>query len=195
MPEQRPQMIDPRLLKALSHPTRILILDILSEGPNSPSGMQERIGGVSLNLLGHHIKVLRDLGFVELVDEVQRRGAKEHIYRATERQYLTIDEWKAVEKKKRPAITATILRMVSEDVGEAFADGEFDTLPDNHLSRVPLEVDQKGWEEVVAVLEEALEKVLAAEKKSRARAKKRRNLLFPIRVVILQFPFRRTNST
>lgn len=187
-------MIDPRLLKALSHPTRILILDILSEGPNSPSGMQKRMGDITLNLLGHHIKVLRDLGFIELVEQVQRRGAKEHIYRATRRQYLTVDEWKAVEKEKRPAVTATILRMVSEDVGEAFADGEFDTLTDNHLSRVPLEVDEEGWEEVVAVLKEALDKVLAAERKSKARVKKRRDLLFPIRVVILQFPFKRRDS-
>jgi len=179
------------LLKALSHPTRILILDILREGPNSPSGIQKRMGDISLNLLGHHIKVLRDLGFVELVEEVQRRGAKEHIYRATDRRYLTAEEWKAIEEKKRPAVTATILRLVSEDVGEAFGEGEFDALPDNHLSRIPLEVDEKGWEEVTAALKGALDKVLVAEQRSKARAEKKRALLSPIRVVILQFPFRR----
>lgn len=182
-------MIDPRLLKALSHPTRIYILDILSEGPNSPSGIQRRMGDISLNLLGHHIKVLRDLGFIELAEEVQRRGVKEHIYRATERQYLTAEEWEAVEARKRPAITATILRMVSQDVGQAFADGEFDALSDNHLSRVPLEVDKVGWGEVVDALKEALDSALRAEKKSKARARKKRERLWPIRVILLQFPF------
>ncbi len=34
--------------------------------------------------LAYHIRVLRQLGFIELVETRQRRGALEHFYRATD---------------------------------------------------------------------------------------------------------------
>lgn len=192
MPEKRPpQLVDQRLLKALSHPTRILILDILSEGNNSPTGIQRRIGDVSLNLLTHHIKVLRDLGCIKLVEKVPKRGATEHIYEVSERQFLTVKEWEAVDSKHRRPITSTIMRTISEDTGIAFADGRFDERTDNHLSRSPLELDEKGWSEVVSALAKALDKVLEADEKSKKRAEEAgtEDDLFPARVVIMQFPF------
>jgi DNA-binding transcriptional ArsR family regulator len=188
---QPPQLIDSRLLKALTHPTRVHIMDILSEGPNSPRGIQRRMGDISLNLLGHHIKVLKDLGCIELEREVPRRGAREHLYRASQRQYLTAEQWQAVEDPDRPPVTATILRLVSEDVGRAFFDGRFDERADNHLSRSPLELDEAGWSEVVQVLEQALEAVLEADAKSRERARGSEEALSPARVIVMQFPFDR----
>jgi DNA-binding transcriptional ArsR family regulator len=185
----RPQLIDPRLLKALAHPTRIHIMDILSEGPNSPRGIQRRMGDISLNLLGHHMKVLKDLGCIELLEEVPRRGAREHIYKASERQYLRTEDWEAVEPADRPPVTATILRLVSEDVGVAFREGRFDEREDNHLSRSPLELDELGWSEVVQSLTGALEAVLEADVRSRERAEKSGTDLHPARVIIMQFPF------
>lgn len=48
-----PTLIDPRILKAQSHPVRAEILNILSEGLSSPSRMHRRIEVVSLQVVCH----------------------------------------------------------------------------------------------------------------------------------------------
>jgi DNA-binding transcriptional ArsR family regulator len=183
-----PPLIDPRLLKALAHPTRVHILDILSEGPSSPVRMRRRMQNVSLNLVSHHVKVLSDLGCIELVETVDRRGAREHIYRARERQFFDREEWEAVDPKQRQPITAILLRMISEDTNRALSEGKFDERPDNHLSRAPLKLDREGWSEVVEILARALDEVLDADARSAERARLSDEALLPARVVMMQFP-------
>lgn len=180
-------LLDQRLTKALMHPTRVDILGILSEGPSSPSKIAKRLNGVSLNLTSHHIKVLRELGCVELVKEVTHGGRTEHIYRATKRYHLNVEEWEEVEPRARQPITVGILRMVSEDVGKALASGKFDELPDNHLSRSVLDVDQEGWREIVSILGRALDEVLEVNVRSAERARLSGEELAKMRVVMMQF--------
>lgn len=182
-----PALIDPRLLKALSHPTRQLILDVLSAGPSSPVRIARRMENVSLNLVSHHIKVLRDLGCIELIDTVQKRGATEHIYRAAQWALLNADQWEQIEPEQRYPITANILRLVSEDTSRSLAEGKFEELPDNHLSRSPIELDQEGWSEVVGILAQALDDVLEAHARSAERAHASGEELMAARVVIMQY--------
>jgi len=180
-------VLDQRLAKALAHPTRVHILSILNEGPSSPSKIAKRLNGVSLNLTSHHIKVLRELGCVELVREVTHGGRTEHIYRATKRQHFTPDEWEKVEPHARPPITVSILRLISEDVDKSLASGKFDELPDNHLSRSPIAVDKEGWQEIVSILNRALDEVLEANVRSAERVRLSGEELRKIRVVMMQF--------
>lgn len=186
-PTAQPALIDPQLLKAMSHPTRQYILHVLGEGPSSPVRIQRRLGNISLNLVSHHIKVLRELGCIELVDTVPRRGATEHIYRATKRTMFTAEEWAQVDPKDRYPITGDILRMISEDTQRSMVEGKFEELANNHLSRSTLELDSEGWEEVVTALEGALEGVLEAHAKSAERAQVSGEELMNARVVIMQF--------
>ncbi len=189
--EARPTLIDPRILKAQSHPIRAHILNILSEGPNSPSRMQRRMENVSLSLCCHHINVLRDVGLIELVRIRERDGRKEHIYRATKRQYFSLEEWLAVDAKFRDPVVSTILRQISDDTGRAAAEGRFNELLDRHLSRSPVELDGEGWQEVVDGLKDALEKVLEAHARSKERTQESGEALMPARVVMMQFPIGR----
>lgn len=182
-----PNLVDPRLLKALAHPTRVHILDILSEGPSSPARMQRRMENISLNLVCHHVKVLRNLGCIELVETIPNRGGKEHIYRAKERQFFNDEEWAAIDPKNRQPITSILLRMVSEDAGRALSEGKFDELVDSHLSRSPLELDKQGWSEVVDSLARTLDEVLEADARSKERAYESGEELLCARVVIMQF--------
>lgn len=187
MGDSRPALVDRRLTKALAHPTRVHILSILNEGPSSPSKITKRLDNVSLNLTSHHIKVLRELGCVELVKEVTHGGRTEHIYRATKRQFFSAEEWEKVEPMARPTITVGILQLVSEDIGKSLASGKFDELPDNHLSRSPLDVDREGWREIVEILERALGEVLEVNARSAERARLSGEDLMKIRVVMMQF--------
>lgn len=189
--QSRPRLIDERILKAQSHPIRAHVLNILSEGPNSPGKMQKRMENVSLNLLCHHVNVLREVGLIELIDIRHHGGRKEHIYRAIQRQYFSLEEWLAVEEKYRNPVITTILSQISEDTSRAVVEGKFAELADSHLSRSPIEVDEEGWQEVVDHLAGALDGVLEAHAKSIERSRERDRPLMTARVVMMQFPIGR----
>jgi len=183
-----PNLIDQQLLRAEAHPIRTHILSILSEGPNSPARMQRRMENVSLNLVSYHIKQLVRFGCIELVrEEKSPSGGTEHIYRTIKRQFIDVDQWALVDPKLRQPITATILRMISDETSRSLAEGKFDLLQDNHLSRSPIELDQAGWEEVVEILGTALDGVLEAHAKSAERTAVSGEERMVARVVMMQY--------
>jgi ArsR family transcriptional regulator len=53
-----------RMLKALGDPTRLRILDMLMEGVQCNCEISERLG-LSLNLISHHLRVLREAGLIQ----------------------------------------------------------------------------------------------------------------------------------
>lgn len=74
---------DQRLVKALAHPLRAKVLPLFVEGTVSPVQAAKQLE-VDVSHLAYHIRVLRKLGLIELVETKQRRGALEHFYRATD---------------------------------------------------------------------------------------------------------------
>lgn len=80
----RPVSIDQRLAKALSNSLRVQALDLIAEGIASPKLIAETLG-LDVRNVAYHVRVLKQLGCVELVETHQRRGAVEHVYRVTER--------------------------------------------------------------------------------------------------------------
>lgn len=69
--------------KALAHPLRARALPLFGDRPRSPNDVASQLG-VDVSLLAYHIRVLRKLGCIELVETKQRRGALEHFYRAVQ---------------------------------------------------------------------------------------------------------------
>lgn len=123
MSETNLEAIDERLVRALSHPLRVQILEILSERVASPNDLSEELG-VELTHVAYHTRTLDRCGCLELVDTAQRRGATEHYYRTAARTGL---RW------------------------------------------IPLDLDEQGWDEVAAILEQTQRRVRAAQRRSAAR--------------------------
>lgn len=73
--------IDPRLAKALSNDIRARALDLLAEEAKSPKAIAAELG-LDVRGVAYHVRVLRKLGCIELVETRPRRGAVEHVYRA-----------------------------------------------------------------------------------------------------------------
>jgi ArsR family transcriptional regulator len=69
-----PQSFCVRKLKVLADTTRLAVLEILMEGPRHV-GELNAVVGVEQSLLSHHLKVLREEGFVEA-----RRDGKAVLY-------------------------------------------------------------------------------------------------------------------
>lgn len=76
----RPIPIDQRLAKALSSPLRARALTLIAEGIASPKAISVELA-LDVRSVAYHVRVLRELGCIELVETQQRRGALEHIYR------------------------------------------------------------------------------------------------------------------
>jgi DNA-binding transcriptional ArsR family regulator len=79
----RPLSIDQRLAKALSSPLRARALALIAEGVASPKRIAKELD-LDVRSVAYHVRVLRKLGCIELVETQQRRGAIEHIYKTVD---------------------------------------------------------------------------------------------------------------
>jgi DNA-binding transcriptional ArsR family regulator len=172
--------------KAFAHPLRVQILVVLNERVASPNMLAQHLDQ-SLNLVAYHVRVLEKYDCIELVDTKQRRGATEHFYRATRRPFLTDVEWSRLPESLRPGVSGAALKAAFDDVEEALDSGTFDELEDRHLSRTPMVVDEKGWEDSAALLADALDRLLEiqAESTERLAGSKAEGML--AKVVMLHF--------
>lgn len=75
-----------RTRTALS-PLRRRLIAALSDGPDSATGLAERLGD-SRQRLNYHLRILERAGFVELAEERPRRGCVERVLRLTSRHVL-----------------------------------------------------------------------------------------------------------
>src|SRR3954467_12440772 len=73
--------LDEALLRAISHPLRHRLLGMLDGRTASPNMLARELG-LPLGRVSYHIRLLNDLGAIELVRTEPRRGALEHFYRA-----------------------------------------------------------------------------------------------------------------
>lgn len=159
--------VDPRLIKAIAHPLRHRILLALGEGVASPKQIAGELGE-SLGRVGHHVRVLRRIGAIELVDTRQRRGAVEHFYRATVRPLFDDQSWATLPPATRRAVFGEYLARILEDVHAAAASSGFDH-PRAAVAYTLLELDAPGFDEVADILAEALDRVLAAKARAASR--------------------------
>ena len=160
--------VEQLVAKAFAHPLRVQILIILNERVASPNLLSQELDQ-SLNLVAYHVRVLEKYDCIELVDTKQRRGATEHFYRATRRQFLSDSEWARMPQSLRPGLSGAMLKSMFDDIEEAVKSGAFDEQEDRHLSRTPMVVDQKGWDETSKLLSETLDRVFEIQAESQER--------------------------
>jgi DNA-binding transcriptional ArsR family regulator len=159
---------DSTLLKALSHPVRARALTVLNQRIASPSELaseqDEPVGYVA-----YHVRVLHELGMIELVKTRQVRGATEHFYRSTAKPYLDDDFWGRLSLDSRTGISLASIGSLNSAVRESLEAGTFDSRTDRHLSNVSLDLDDEGWREANALLNTCLEGLMRIGAESEAR--------------------------
>src|SRR3954454_2182147 len=80
------------LVKALNHPVRVKALTILTERIASPKEISDE-AEIPLSNVSYHVRVLEDLGLVEIMEEESVRGAVAHFYKAVERPLIHSADW------------------------------------------------------------------------------------------------------
>jgi DNA-binding transcriptional ArsR family regulator len=149
--------LDEALLKAISHPLRHRLLGLLDNRVASPNELARELD-LPLGRVSYHIRLLADLGAIELVRTEPRRGALEHFYRAVTRGWFSDDDWARLPRTARRGIVGQSLQRIFSDVTAAVDAGGFDG-PASQVTRTPLELDERGLQEVSQVLASATERV------------------------------------
>lgn len=157
-----------QLVKALNHPVRVKALTILTDRVASPTEISNEIG-VPLSHVSYHVRVLDELGLIEIVGEEPVRGAVKHFYKAVERPILDTAEWERLSPHVRTAVSAYALETILKDAAKSLSAGVFDSREERHLTRTPLLLDEQGWRKVNAILLEAWEAVVDEHAASTAR--------------------------
>jgi DNA-binding transcriptional ArsR family regulator len=164
----RPKTIDQRLVRALSHPLRVQILELLTDRVASPNWLSQQLDA-SLSHVAYHTRALDKCGCLVLVKTAQRRGATEHFYKATPDAFVGSRAWRGVPRPVLSGVSGATLQTFLDKAIAALEAGTLDGREDTIFRWMPLLLDQNGWDEVVAIMEEATEKVLAAQRRSQDR--------------------------
>jgi hypothetical protein len=138
---------------------RIRILEVVNERDMSPIkslhlGLAPEFdtSKKSLSHISYHFRELEKAGCLEIVDHVPRRGATEHVYRGRARAFFTDEEWAALTPRERCLISRTMYQGLAARAEMAMLSHTFDSRPDRHLTWVAMEVDERGWGDLMSNL-------------------------------------------
>jgi hypothetical protein len=168
-----PVLVDPLLVKALSHVVRQHILLAAIQNEVSPTGLSKMLGE-GLSQVAYHVKVLRDDcdGMLEETRTEPRRGAIEHYYRATAKALIPAKAWRRVRNGMRAVVGAGQASDLFNDLAAALQAGKLQSAEDDHITRIPLVLDKEGQRNVKAIANCATKEV---EDEQRAAAKRMNN--------------------
>ncbi|MFL5898880.1 MAG: helix-turn-helix domain-containing protein [Solirubrobacterales bacterium] len=159
-----------QLVKGLSHPLRTECLSVLAERVASPREIAEFLDD-DLSNVSYHVRVLSELGLIELVKEEPVRGAVAHFYKAVERPLFSAADAEAMPLEVQKAFSAHSWDLLIEDATRAIEKGTFNSRPDWHLTRTPLLVDSEGFARLSKAMDDLLELVLEEQTASAVRLK------------------------
>jgi hypothetical protein len=162
--------MDRRLMRAMTHPIRIQVLsEINKPGVQlSPVRFAEN-AALPLQNVHYHFKELEKFGCIEIAEEIPRRGAVEHVYRASRRVLFDSEEWAELPAIFKAGTAGQALTDYLLAAREAIEEGTFEGRDDSHLTWTTLRLDERGWCEGSSILAEALDKLLALEEEAAPR--------------------------
>ncbi|MGH2948705.1 MAG: helix-turn-helix domain-containing protein [Solirubrobacteraceae bacterium] len=156
----------------LTHPLRPRILELLVvRGEASPNEMAAELA-VPIGTISYHTRLLRDLGWIELVRTEPRRGAVEHFYRPVVRPLVEDAQWERLPVAVRRRLAGMTVGQVLQAAAAAAEAGGFD-LQGAHVDRLPLELDEDGWRELSELLVGVMKEAMRIQERSNARRSSR----------------------
>lgn len=148
MPPSAPTpQLDQDLVRAVSHPTRVRILEALQGRTASPTELSRQFGE-SLGVVAYHANALLSIGCLEQVRTQPKRGTVEHFYTSVPRSFIGHQDWRKAPLTVRGGVTGEALRTFVAKVAAAIEADTIDTREDTTLNWMPITVDDRGWREV-----------------------------------------------
>jgi DNA-binding transcriptional ArsR family regulator len=181
-----PRALKQDIIKALAHPSRVHALHILNQRVASPKELANEVG-TSVGKMAYHVRELDKAGYIELVSTEPRRGATEHFYRAIKRAVFSDEEWAQVPEPVRNSIVGMELGATGKLISESIRSGSFERRDNRHHSLHEGMVDEQGWDEAMALLEETMEKLSEIQAVSAERRIESEEAGIPIAVSLIGF--------
>jgi hypothetical protein len=149
---------------------RAQILILLNERVASRPEICKELGA-SFDSVRYEMEVLKKTKppLIELVHEKPVRGTVEKFYRATTQAYLDPSEWPGVPDAVKAGMRGSLLGLLVDDVVAAVKDGTFDSLPNAHMSWMPMILDEQGWDELTAILLRTMKEAIKIKEDSAER--------------------------
>lgn len=145
-----PPTADEVFVKALGHPVRRQALSIFSQRVASPTEIATATG-VPVSNVAYHVRVLAELGLIEVVEEEAVRGAVAHFYKAVERPLVDDPTWKDLDPNVRGAVSGHLIESLLSDATNSLRGALFEKRDDRNVSRTSLLLDEQGWREIVEI--------------------------------------------
>lgn len=185
--------LDPRLIRALGHPVREHILAVLNERVASGKEIGDEIGA-DVSAFYHHFEELEKFGCIERVDTRQRRGCKEHRFKAKQTLFFDDARWHGMPATIKADMSASSLQYLIDDVIEALEAGTLNPHDMPHVSWIPALLDAQGWVEVRALMNETLTRLGAVQQEAADRLALADGTAVRASVAMLAYESRRADS-
>ena len=155
---------------AMSHPLRVRILYAMHapERKCSATDISEQTG-VDVRRLSYHMRELAAMGFIEQVDQRPVRGSLEKIYAPIKILEAWNQEYAAMPDALKQILAASILKTGVYALGAAIDNGTFDARDDSVIGQDSIFVDERGAEEAMKILDDALKDLIKVKENAQAR--------------------------
>jgi DNA-binding transcriptional ArsR family regulator len=150
------------LAAIVSHPLRRRLWAAIAERPISPRELADRLLE-PINDVAYHVRKLRDLGVIEPAGTRPVRGATQHFYRASRRPDFSNEEVEALSPEQSAENAAHVLQLEFADCAAALETGVLTARPEHYVYRLPVTLDEQGWQDFHTVIAEAAERLVGAE--------------------------------
>jgi DNA-binding transcriptional ArsR family regulator len=152
----------------VAHPLRSELLTRFADRTASTVELANELG-VDLKNLSYHVRALARAGAIEPVRERRVRGSVETFYRATSLPHFDTEGFAQLTGDQRRAFAQHILSLSAANAAASIEAGTLFERPDGHISRVPLRVDEEGWQKLLVAFDRLLDEVLEIKEESELR--------------------------
>src|SRR4051812_34066817 len=139
-------------VRALRHPLRVQILAACNRRDLTPKEFAEG-RELSVPVVSYHFRALEKGGYIQVVREESVRGARRYFYRAKRPEVIAAEEFAQIDSESQRAISAAALQGFVARCAEAIGRGTFDARADSHFTWSVIELDEQGWDELMAELD------------------------------------------
>lgn len=157
-------------VRAMSDPVRARIFQhFIEHGEKAPVEVHHELR-VNLSKCSYHCRVLRELGFLELVRTEQVRGSVKHWLRATDRQFIDAPEWEDLNALAKEEHLALSFKSIADDVQKAVSDQTIGQDGDFWITRIPIRsLDRDGFTELLDAHRALFDETYEIERRSAER--------------------------
>lgn len=149
----------------VSHGLRARCWYALAERTMSPKELADELRA-PLSDVSYHVRVLRDLGVIELARTEPVRGAVAHYYRSVQRPQISSEEIGTMSADEVLADATRIVQLGFADLSRSLDTGKLAERPEHAVIRYPMDLDEEGWTKVAGLYESFLEDLYEAQAES-----------------------------